>query len=157
MHAVVMESLEEYLSGTLNPAESRDIEAHLNSCEMCRQEVAGMQEVSQLFDALKPADEAIGPVTPAPGFYAKVMREVGNRQAVPSFAGFFALDFAFGRRLVFASLLTLAVLGSYLVAHESDYPTGLSPEAVMAQQDSPAYENARAQENMLATLTTYEP
>lgn len=153
MHAVVMESLEEYLSGTLKPAALRDIEAHLSSCERCRQEVAGMQEVSQWFGALK-AEEAL---TPAPGFYAKVMREVGNRQAVPSFAGFFALDFAFGRRLVFASLLTLAALGSYLVSYESEYPTGLSPEAVMAQQDAPAYDTAQAQENMLATMTTYEP
>ena len=153
MHAVVMESLEEYLSGTLKPAVLRDIEAHLSICEMCRQEVAGMRQVSQWFGAFKGVEE----LAPAPGFYARVMRQVGNRQAVPSFAGFFALDLAFGRRLVFASLLTLAALGSYLVSHESEYPTGLSPEAVMAQQDSPAYDSARAQENMLATLTTYEP
>jgi anti-sigma factor RsiW len=153
MHAVVMDSLEEYLSGTLRPAGLRDIEAHLSNCEMCRREVAGMQQVSQWFGALR-AEEA---VAPAPGFYARVMRQVGDRHAVPSFAGFFALNFAFGRRLAFASLLTLAALGSYLVSHESEYPTGLSPEAVMAQQDSPAYDSARAQENMLATLTTYEP
>jgi hypothetical protein len=95
-------------------------------------------------------------LAPAPGFYARVMRQVGDRHAVPSFAGFFALDFAFGRRLVFASLLTLAVLGSFLVSYEGEYPTGLSPETVMAQQDSPAYDNARAQENMLATMTAYE-
>src|SRR6185369_9786762 len=113
MHAVVMESLEEYLSGTLKPAVLRDIEAHLNSCETCRQEVAGMQECSQLFSVLKAEGAELAP---APGFYARVMRQVGQRQAVPSFAGFFALDFAFGRRLVFASLLTLAVLGGYLVS-----------------------------------------
>ena len=152
MHAVVMESLEEYLSGTLKPAVLRDIEAHLNSCEMCRQEVAGMQEVSQWFGALKAPEELDAG--------ARLLRagdaQVGHRQAVPSFAGFFALDFAFGRRLVFASLLTLAVLGSYLVSYESEYPTGLSPEAVMAQQDSPAFDNARAQDNMLATMTAYE-
>ena len=153
MHAVVMESLEEYLSGTLMPAALRDIEAHLSNCETCRQEVAGMRQVSQWFGAFQVEDE----LEPAPGFYARVMRQVGHRHAVPSFAGFFALDFAFGRRMVFASLLTLAALGSYLVSYESEYPTGLSPEAVMAQQDSPAYESARAQENMLATLTTYEP
>ena len=57
MHAVVMESLEEYLSGTLKPAVLRDIEAHLSTCEMCRQEVAGMQEVSQWFGALKAPEE----------------------------------------------------------------------------------------------------
>jgi anti-sigma factor RsiW len=152
MHAVVMESLEEYLSGTLKPAALRDIEAHLDTCEACRHEVAGMQEVSQWFSVLKPEGE----LAPAPGFYARVMRQVGDRHAVPSFAGFFALDFAFGRRLVFASLLTLAVLGGYLVSYESEDPTGLSPETVMAQQDSPAYDNTRAQENMLATMTSYE-
>jgi len=112
-----------------------------------------MRHVSQWFDAFK-VEEA---PTPAAGFYARVMRQVGHRQAVPSFAGFFALNFAFGRRLVFASLLTLAALGSFLVSQESSYPTGLSPEAVMAQQDSPAYDSAGARENMLATLTTYEP
>jgi anti-sigma factor RsiW len=153
MHVVVIESLEEYLSGTLKPAVLRDIEAHLSSCETCRDEVAGMQEVSQWFGAFKADDVEL---SPAPGFYARVMREVGQRQAVPSFAGFFALDFAFGRRMVFASLLTLAALGSFLVAYESDYPTGLSPDVVMAQQDSPGYENSRAQENMLATMTAYE-
>ena len=152
MHSVVMESLEEYLSGTLKPAVLRDIEAHLSNCETCRQEVAGMQQVSQWFGAFRVEEE----LAPAPGFYARAMRQVGHRQAVPSFAGFFALDFAFGRRLVFASLLTLAALGSYLVAYESGYPTGLSPETVMAQQDAPAYDSARAQENMLAILTTYE-
>jgi hypothetical protein len=47
-------------------------------------------------------------------------------------------------------------LGSYLVAYEGEYPIGPSPEAVMAQQDSPAYDNARAQDNMLATMTAYE-
>ena len=153
MHAVVMESLEEYLSGTLKPAALRDIEAHLSNCELCRREVAGMRQVSQWFDAFKIEEE----LAPAPGVHARGMREVGQRQAVPSFAGFFALDFAFGRRLVFASLVTLALLGSYLVSHESEYPTGLSPEAVMAQQDLPAYDSAQARENMLATLTTYEP
>ena len=153
MHAVVMESLEEYLSGTLKPAAQQDIEAHLSDCEVCRREVEGMQQVSQWFGALKSDEELV----PAPGFYARVMRQVGNRQAVPSFAGFFALDFAFGRRLAFASLLTLAALGSFLVSYESEYPTGLSPEAVMAQQDSPTYDTAGAQENMLATMTTYEP
>lgn len=152
MHGVVMESLEEYLSGTLKPAVLRDIEAHLSGCEACRREVAGMRQVSEWFGAFRVEEER----APAPGFYARVMRQVGHRQAVPSFAGFFALDFAFGRRLVFASLVTLAVLGSYLVSYESDYPTGLSPETVMAQQDSPAYDSARARENMLATMTSYE-
>jgi hypothetical protein len=53
-------------------------------------------------------------------------------------------------------LLTLAILGSYLVSRETRYPSGLSPEAVMAQEGSPAFDSAPAQDNMLVTLTAYE-
>ena len=119
---------------------------------MCREQIRSMVDVSQLFVSLR-SEEVF---EPAPGFYAGVMRQVGARAAVPSFAGLFALDFAFGRRLAFASLLTLAVLGSYLISREAEYPGGPSPEAVMAQQNSPAFDTASAQENMLVTLTAYE-
>ena len=153
MHAVVMDSLEDYLSGTLKPAEKREFEAHLNVCAPCREEVAAMQEISLCFGALETREE----LQPAPGFYAQVRRQIGNRHAVPAFAGLFALDFAFGRRLVFASLLTLAVLGTWLVSSETDYQTGLSPAAVMAQQDSPSFDSTTPQDAMLVTMTTYEP
>ncbi len=152
MHAVVMESLEEYLSGALEPAAQREIEAHLSACEMCREELAGMRDVSQLFGSLRSDDV----LEPAPGFYARVMQEVGERKSVPSFAGVFALDLAFGRRLVFASLMTLAILGSYLVSRETGPVSGPNPEAVMAQENAPAFDSIPAQDNMLITLTAYE-
>jgi anti-sigma factor RsiW len=153
MHAVVMESFEEYLSGTLKPEALRDIEAHLSSCEACREEVAGMQEVSALFREFTPQEA----IEPTPGFYNRVVRQVGGRKAAPAFASLFSLDLAFGRRVVFASLLVLAALGGYLVSRESEFPGGPSPELVMAQQDSPSFEAAPAHEAMLATMTTYEP
>jgi anti-sigma factor RsiW len=151
MHAVVMDSLEEYLSGTLEPAGKRTVEAHLSACRTCRDELREMQEVSQLFGSLRP-EEALDA---APGFFAGVMQQVSERRPAPSFASLFALDFAFGRRLVFASLVLLAVLGSYLVSREAEY-AGPSPEAVMAQQESPAFDSAPAPDNMLVTLTAYE-
>jgi len=147
-----MDSLEELLTGTLNPEVQRVVEAHLKACGPCREEVAAMQEISSCFGALEAPEEFV----PAPGFYAQVKRRIGDRPAEAALPGLLGLDFAFGRRLVFASLITLAILGSYLVSTESDYPTGLSPAAVMAQQDSPAFDSDRGQENMLATLT-YEP
>jgi len=125
---------------------------HLKTCGPCREEVAAMQDISSCFRALETPEELV----PAPGFYAQVRRRVGDRYAEPALATFLGLDFAFGRRLVFASLITLAILGSYLVSTESDYPTGLSPAAVMAQQDSPASDSDRGQDNMLVTMT-YEP
>jgi anti-sigma factor RsiW len=152
MHAVVMDSLEDYLAGTLEPDIGKAIEAHLRNCGACREEVHGMQDISQLFVSLQPAETVEVPL----GFYAKVMRQVGELSPAPSFASLFALDFAFGRRLVFASLLTLAVLGTYLVSRESLDPSGLTPDAIMAQQDSPAFYSAPAHDNMLVTLAGYE-
>jgi anti-sigma factor RsiW len=153
MHAEVVEGLEEYLSGTLKPAAQREIDAHLGKCAECRQELAGMQEISQLFSAMVP-EEA---VSPAPGFHNRVIRQVGGRKAVSAFASFFAPELAFGRRLVFASLLVLAVLAGYLVSREAEYPNGPEPDLVMAQQESRSFEGAQAHEAMLATMTSYKP
>ena len=99
------------------------------------------------------ADEV---VEPAPGFYARVVEQVGRSKPAPWFAGLLSLDMAFGRRLVFASLLLMAVMGSYLVTHEAGVQVGPSPEAILAQQNAPAFETARAEDNMLVTLTAYE-
>jgi anti-sigma factor RsiW len=152
MHGVVMDSLEEYLAGALEPAAQREVEAHLSTCNLCREEVQSFQDVSQLFGSLR-SEEVF---EPSPNFYVAVKQRIGERKAVPTFAGLFAMDFAFGRRIVFASLLTLAALGSYFVSSEIGYQGGPSPEAVMAQQDSPTFESAPAQDNMLVTLTAYE-
>ena len=72
MHALVMESLEEYLAGTLKPEALRAVEAHLNGCTPCRREVAGMAQVSGWLGALRTDEEFV----PAPGFYGRVMRQV---------------------------------------------------------------------------------
>jgi anti-sigma factor RsiW len=152
MHAVVMDSLEEYLGGVLEPASQHEIEGHLSSCKMCREEIHSMREVSQLFGSLR-SEEVLDP---SPGFYAGVRQQVGERRKAFSLAGLLAMDFDFGRRLVFASLLMLAILGSYLVSSEIGYQPGPSPEAIMAEQDSPNFEAAPARDNMLVTLTSYE-
>jgi len=154
MHAVLMDNLEEYLSGSLEPVALREIEAHLSSCKMCQEELHGIEDMSPLFSSLR--QEETEPFDVAPAFYAKVMAQVSQRKATPTFANLFALDLAFGRRLVFTSLMTLAVLGGYLVSHESLYPNGPSPEAILAQQNGPAFGTGAAEDNMLVTLTAYE-
>jgi anti-sigma factor RsiW len=153
MHAVVMESLEEYLAGLLEPVQLREIEAHLNGCSTCREEVRGMQDIGLLFSAFSTQES----FEPAPGFYARVRQQVDQRKAAPSFASLFTLDLAFGRRLVFACLLTLAFLGTYLVSRETAYSAGPTPDAIMAQQNLPAFDSESAPaDNMLVTLTAYE-
>lgn len=152
MHAVVMESLEDYLAGSLEPSEIRVVEAHLSNCDSCREVVHGMQDVSLLFGSLRTEEQ----IEPSPAFFAGIVERTGQTQArsAPSFASFF--DLAFGRRLVFASLLTLAVTASYLVSHESQASATVSPASIMAQQDAPGFDSSPATHNMLVTLTAYE-
>jgi anti-sigma factor RsiW len=146
MHAVIIDDLEEFLAGTLPPSAHRRFQAHLETCGECSREVHGMREVSELFTSLEPAEVA----EPSPGFVVQVMQDVAARPA-PSFWNF--LDFAFGRRVVFASLLTLAVLGTVLVSRESAYaPAPTTPEAVMANSQDSATPS-----RMLVTLASYEP
>lgn len=150
MHAVIVENLEEYMSGGLLPAALQEFEAHLRVCPACRDEVRSMQEVSTLFTTLRPSEEIVPPL----GFAARVVRQVASQPA-PSFWSLLSLDPGFGRRVVFASLLTLAVLGSYLVSSEVQYAPGPSPEAIMASDQNAAPQGDR--DMMLVTLTSYEP
>src|SRR5215831_5754351 len=106
MHQVIVDSLEEYMGGVLAPSSQRDFEAHLATCEECRREVNSMMEMSSLFESLQAPAE----IEVSPGFYARVRSEISSKMT-PSFWSLFSLDAAFGRRVVFASLLTLAVLG----------------------------------------------
>jgi anti-sigma factor RsiW len=147
MHAVIIDDLERYLSGHLPPSAVGRFEAHLATCGECRREVDEVQESTGLLALLKPA----GAVDPPPGFVAQVMQSVAE-QPTPSFWSYLG-DFAFGRRVVFAFLLTLAVLGTVLVSREHAYaPNPTTPEAVMA--DAAGSPNA---DQMLVTLTNYEP
>ncbi len=165
MHAVVMESLEGYLSGSLERADERAVEAHLAVCRKCREDLRGMQAVSQIFGSLRSPAAVSGSLSgtgsedaaaPSPGFYARVMREVEARKATPSFSGLFALDFAFGRRLLVSSLVTLVLVGGFLVSRETGSAGGVAPDTLLALQDSPGFDNASASDSMLATLTSYE-
>jgi anti-sigma factor RsiW len=147
MHAVIIDDLEGYLSGHLPPWALDRFEAHLETCGQCRLEVDEIRESAGMLACLKPA----GAVAPPPSFVAQVMRTAAEWPA-PSFWTVFG-DFAFGRRVVFASLLALAVLGTVLVSREQAYaPNPTTPEAVMA--DAAGSPNA---DQMLATLANYEP
>jgi predicted anti-sigma-YlaC factor YlaD len=152
MHAVVMESLEEFLAGTLEPLERRSIEAHLGNCVACREELQGMEDLSLLFRSFRPQEE----IEPSPGFYTRVMTQVAERNAAPSWSNFFALEPALGRRLVFSCLLVLVAMGTYLISNERGYSSGPMPDAVMAEQTQPSFDSAPASESMLVTLANYE-
>ena len=156
MHAVMMENLEEFLSGSLGPAALREVETHLATCSA----FAGKRSAPcRILSGMVGFAAGGRRYQTAPGFYFRVVRagepERDARTLVCGTVG--GLDMVFGRRLVFASLvLILAVMGSYLVTHEAGVQVGPSPEAILAQQNAPAFETARAEDNMLVTLTAYE-
>ncbi len=152
MHAVVMDSLEEFLAGTLEPVERHSIQAHLGSCAACREELQGMEELNLLFGSLRPAQA----FEPAPGFSARIISQIAERNAAPSWRSFFTLDPTLGRRLVFSCLLVLVAMGTYLVSSERAYTSEPMPDAVMAEQTQPLFDSAPAPENMLVTLANYE-
>jgi anti-sigma factor RsiW len=160
MHAVVKESLEDYLSGLLEPVEEKSVEAHLADCASCREELDGMRSVSQLFVSLRPPNsisEADAVPSPSPAFYAKVVQSVEAQQSTRStWASILALEFAMGRRLVLSSLLMLVLVGGWLVSREAGYSRGPSPDSILAQQNSPEFNSASGPDSMLATLTSYE-
>jgi len=147
MHAVIIDRLEEYLSGSLPAAAQRSLDAHLETCGKCRRELEQMNQAAGLLGWLRDSEA----INPPPSFVARVMQGVTERP-VESFWNPL-LDFAFGRRIVFASLVTLAALGTVLVSREQAYaPAPTTPEAVMADgrltPDS---------DQMLVTLANYEP
>jgi len=147
MHAVIIHDLEAYLSCSLSPLALKRFDAHLETCGSCRSEIDGMREATGLLVSLK-SDEV---VDPPPSFVARVMQDIAGRPA-PSFWNVFG-DFSFGRRVVFTSLITMAVLGTVLVSREEAYqPAPPTPEAVMA-----ADTGSPDADQMLVTLANYEP
>jgi anti-sigma factor RsiW len=153
MHPVIMGSLEEYLSGALRPSARQQFESHLATCRACREEFATMQQISLCFHSLK----ATEPPAVSPVFVARVMQSVqGQRPVAASFWNLFSLEPGFGKRVAFASLLTLAALGTFLVSREIEYAPGPVPmEALMATDGLPGSHSDR--DRMLVTLTSYEP
>jgi anti-sigma factor RsiW len=152
MHAVVMESLEEFLAGTLEPVERHVVEAHLGSCAACRDELQAMEDVNLLFGSLRSREA----MEPALGFYGRVMQQVSEPKAGTAWSSFFAFDPIWGRRVAFSCLLVLAAMGTYLVSSERNYAAGPMPDAVMAQQNAPSFDSAPASDSMLVTLANYE-
>jgi len=145
MHQVILVRLEEYLSGSPSP---REFTAHLESCEECGAEVREMLELSGALRAIRDPE----PLAPPPGFYARVTQRIEAKRP-RSFWSLFWLEPAFGKRVAFASLMTLAILGTYLVSHETEYSSGPSnPAAIMAQQST-----GENPDTMLATLASYQP
>ncbi len=148
MHRAIENHLEEYLEGR----SSREVDAHLEACAACREEVSAIARVSHVLTSFRSAQ----PPSPPLGFQARLMRGVAERKTA-SVWGVFSVDPAFARKLAFGSLLSLAVLGSYLAVgiDDSMAKADHTPEAVLASHDISSPDQQQHRDGMLLTLATY--
>jgi hypothetical protein len=151
MHDEILNELEEYLSGE---SVSRSFTRHLEVCPPCALEMNEMEQLSESLHAFRIEEAAA--VTPPLGFYAKVARTIEVEQKVPVW-GIFAPDLQFFRKIAFASLMLLAVLGSYLVSRESDYSSPATEQATLTEHNSTVpHESSADRQHIAVTLAAFE-
>lgn len=117
MDDVMKENLEDHLSGMLAGERKREFDDYLAKHPKAASELAEIEESSALFGALELDEDEEVQAHPAPGFYGRVMREVEEERSEPFWMVF--LEPFLIRRLAFASLMWLALLGSYIVVAQS--------------------------------------
>jgi hypothetical protein len=152
MHDEIRNELEGYLSGEVV---SRSFTRHVEDCPPCARELEEMEQVNNCLHSLQ-VKQTEG-FTPPPGFYARIAQQIETEQRSPVW-GLFAPDLQFFRKVAFASLMLLAVLGSYLISRESDFTASLNDEqATLTEHDSTVpHESPADRQHILVTLAAYE-
>jgi predicted anti-sigma-YlaC factor YlaD len=149
MHELIGDRLEGYLEGTCGPESVREIEEHLEGCTSCRSELAIMKEHSNLLHELRPFDT----VEPAPGFYARVINRVDVQRAASLWN--LLLDPIFGKRLVYATLTAVLLMGTYLATTEPtpiEEVAAAAPEVELARPEISAQMGTDEQQDRDAVL-----
>jgi len=151
MHEPLKGHIEEYLHGGKHLP---GVEEHLTQCASCRTEVAEMKRQSELFQSLKaPQDLELDAA-----FYARVMNRI-ETQTRPSIWNLFG-ESIFAKRLAYASLTFVVLLGTYLVSSpEPEQQIANSPEVMMSDDPHPTEVGADVQkdrEAILVNLATYQ-
>lgn len=111
-------NLENYLDGSLPAQENEIFEAMLASNAQEREQLEWMLAQSKLIrETLRTPPEVAAELAPAPGFYARVIARV-EAEAQPSFWSIFLEPF--GRRVAYASVALLLVMGLVMLSTPND-------------------------------------
>lgn len=154
MHQPIRERLEQYLGGTEGAEGVRAIESHLATCGECAREVAAMRHQAAFLRLLRPG----GVFEPEPGFYGRVWERIEAQRSNSIWS--LLLEPALARRLAFASLGLLVLLGALAVSLDTEPvipPT--APEIFIAEDPiGPPLGADPAQDRdvVLVNLATYE-
>jgi predicted anti-sigma-YlaC factor YlaD len=113
MHGSVRVELENLLAAEPSAA-ATNIASHVLNCGECASELDSMRQQSRLLKTLQAPEE----IEPSAGFYARVMQRIeeGARRSI----WWVFVYSPIGKRLAYASLALTVVLGTYVVAAESN-------------------------------------
>jgi anti-sigma factor RsiW len=139
MDDLMKENLEDHLAGTLAGERKGEFESYLAKHPKAAEELARFEESAELLRELRVEDGDEMSFHPAPGFYGRVMRQVDDERGVPFWMVF--LEPFLLRRLAFASLMWLALLGSYVAVSGSADPRNPHvAEHILTRPPTPEYE-----------------
>ncbi len=136
MHKIVIQDLEKYLEGRTTPA----VREHLATCAGCRQEAEALAGVSGALHGLRLAEHEV--IEARAGFYGRVAMGIVEQERAGNW-GMFGPGVAFFRKVAFASLLTLAALGGYLLTNQPEFSVN-DAVAIMAHNSADAGETNTA-------------
>lgn len=110
MHEPIRNGLEDFLGGTAGRQRESVIDDHLRHCPECRGAVAAMRQHQAMLRQLR----APGELSPAPGFYARVLARIEAQRTNSISIWSIFLEPLFARRLAYASLALFVLLGTAL-------------------------------------------
>jgi hypothetical protein len=138
MDRFLLERMEEYFSGALAGKDLAEFEARLERDVVSAAEIARFIETRALFAAIRVHADA-----PAlgPGFYARVNRMIDEEKGTP-FWGVFLQPFML-RRLAFAALMWMFILGSAAVFTDTTTRTNTELADLILSEQPPANYHVR--------------
>src|SRR5690242_1327397 len=77
MQTHIKDRIEDYLAGTLHPAELRSFEQHVGSCRSCEEALSEIRESQSYLHWLLPLET---PPRPGPAFYSNVRRSIAEKR-----------------------------------------------------------------------------
>ncbi len=154
MHEPLKGRIEDYLHGGDSLP---DVEQHLAHCLACNAEAVEMKKQAELFKLLKSTEE----IVPDAAFYARVMSRI-ETQVKPSIWNIFG-ESMFAKRLAYASLTFVVLLGTYFVSSTTttndQQLANSSPEMLMSNDPHPTEVGTDPQkdrEAILVNLATFQ-
>lgn len=116
MNEYVRDKIEKLLDGSLNDDERSQVQELLENDPNTAREIKELEETTEFFVDARAAAEESASFDMDPAFFARVMQSVEEERQAPFWVAF--LEPLFVKRLAFAALAWLAMLGSFVAIYD---------------------------------------